>query len=334
MKRVSVLLGVMMMMMMMMMMLALAVSTALADSPAVVYTNPTEFEAATQGLGAPTVIDFDEIDASPVDNTFEGRDPFDGSSYAGQGITFSNPNDYPLYISPGGLFWNPSNSLSVGRFPFDPYTPYLFENDDDLVVTLEHPSVAVGLVLVDNGSRRTDEYVQFLDADGSLIEQVGLPSSYVLRRAFVGIVSPDQPVASINIVEAPNDGDDVNYDEITFFSLIQATVDILPNTLNLKSGGEWIYAYVELPEDCDVSDLDLSTVTLEGSIVATSRPTAIGDYGDDGINNFLAKFDRQALFDLLDGMSGDVELTLRGELGDGRLIEGSDTVTLISLGKD
>ena len=215
MKKILVMSGVMMV-------FALAVSTAVADSPAVVFTSPSAFDAATQGLGASTVVDFDEIDASPVNNTFEGRDPFDGDSYAGQGIIFSNPNDYPLYISPGGLFWNPSNSLSVGRFPFDPYYPYIFENDDDLLISLDHPSVAVGLVLVDNGSRRTGEYVQFLNAEGNLIEQVGLPANYMLRRAFIGIVSPDQPVATIFIVEAPNDGDDVNYDEITFFSLISA----------------------------------------------------------------------------------------------------------------
>lgn len=309
-------------------------TTFQADTYVMVYTDPLDFEIATQELGNPIMIDFEEIDASPLNNTFEGRDEFYGSAYAHQGVIFSNPNNYPLYISPGGLFWNPSNSLSVGRFPFDPYTPYIFENDDDLVVTLDAPCMAVGFTLVDNGNIHTYEFVQFIDYEGNLVEQVVLPPNFTSRRAFVGIVSPDHPIALVNIVEEPNDWDDVNFDDFMFFSLIPTVVDIFPNTVNLKSGGRWIYAYIELPEGYTVEGIDVSTIKLEDAIVATSQPTAIGDYGADGINNLLVKFDRQALFVYLDGVTGEVELTLSGELSNGLHFEGSDTFFVVALGKD
>src|SRR5262245_9314326 len=78
------------------------------------------FDNAVRGLGTRTLIDFEEIDARPVSDTIRNRTPFDGQRYASRGVVFSNPNSVPLYIAPGSLPWNPTNSLSVGRFPFDP----------------------------------------------------------------------------------------------------------------------------------------------------------------------------------------------------------------------
>lgn len=311
---------------------ASAVPQTLAETTTVIYTNPIDFEEATLALGTPIAINFNEIDASPVNNTFEGRDTFDGSTYASQGITFSSPNDHPLYISPGGLFWNPSNSLSVGRFPFDPYFPYIFNNDDDLFVTLDPPCMAVGFILVDNGPRQSYEFAEFFDLGGNLIEHVILPYNFMLRRAFIGIVSLDHPIAAINIVEAPNDSDDVNFDDFTFFPAelpIEAMVDIYPHTINLQSKGKWIYAYIELPEGYDVTGLDVGTIKLENTIVTQSQPTATGDYGGDGIPNLQVRFDRQALFEYLDGTTGEIILTLSGKLSDGTSFEGSDSLTVI-----
>ncbi|MFQ6116151.1 MAG: hypothetical protein ACE5NG_18980, partial [bacterium] len=45
---------------------------------------------------------------------------------------------------------------------------------------------------------------------------------------------------------------------------LSASMNIDPNTLNLKSNGEWITAYIELPEGYDVADIDIFTVQLEG----------------------------------------------------------------------
>jgi hypothetical protein len=171
-----------------------------------VFNDPNDFQSA---IGDHSIIDFEDIDASPVDNTWVGRDPFDGSHYTAQGITFSNPNDYNLYIAPGGLFWNESNSLSVRQFPFDDNADD--GNDDDLVVDLDPARVAVGFTLVDNGSH--DEFIQYFDAENNLIDQVNFPGNFTDFRAFIGKVSPDQPIAKIKIVELAFDGDDVDYDD-------------------------------------------------------------------------------------------------------------------------
>jgi hypothetical protein len=186
-----------------------------------IYTNPTDFQTAISGLGVPTVLNFEDIDAGTLNNTYLGRNEFDGNFYANEGISFSNPNGYPLYVAPGGLFWNESNSLSIGALPFDstydvsPRTEP-FNVDDDLIVTFDQPQTAVGFTLVDNGTWYADEYVQFLDSHGEVIAQMGLPKDYISYRAFLGIVSLEIPIFSIKVVEALNDVDDVDYDDFIF----------------------------------------------------------------------------------------------------------------------
>ncbi len=190
------------------------------------YTDPIAFQAAIGGLGTPTVIDFEDIDASPLNNSIVGRVPFDETTYADKGITFSNPNGFFLYIAPGGLFWNASNSLSVSNFPFEGGS----DTDDDLVVTLNPPAVAVGFTLVDNGSHAGDEFVQFIDSDGGVVQQVSLPFDNTPFRAFIGVVSVERPIASINIVERANDGDDVDYDDFIFIPADKVTICHKPGT--------------------------------------------------------------------------------------------------------
>ena len=111
------------------------------------------------------------------------------------------------------------------------------------------------------------------------------------------------------------------------------TIDIDPDTLNLKSKGKWVTAYIELPDGYDVADIDVGTVTLEATIPAEDHPTEIGDYDNDGVPDLMVKFDRQALIEYLDGTTGEVTLTVSGELSDGTSFEGSDTITVINPGK-
>jgi hypothetical protein len=168
----------------------------------------------------PTVIDFEDLDAGPVSDTFIGRDPFKGNTYADRGISFSNPKGVALYIAPGGLPWNnASNSLSIGAFPYDPNSD---DEDDDLIVTFAPPVVAAGFSLIENDPTDQGEFVQFLDVRGDVIREVALP----LGDAFVGIVSVDRPIAVMRIEEARDDGDDVAYDD--FFFVPRATVNADP----------------------------------------------------------------------------------------------------------
>lgn len=115
------------------------------------------------------------------------------------------------------------------------------------------------------------------------------------------------------------------------FALL-ATVDIDANTLNLKSKGKWITVYIELPEGYDVADIDVSSIFLNDSVPAEEKPNSIGDYDDDGIIDLMVKFNRDSVISLLE-MGDEVEITISGELNDGRQFEGKNTIKVIKKGK-
>jgi len=122
---------------------------------------------------------------------------------------------------------------------------------------------------------------------------------------------------------------------------ITATVNIKPNTLNLKSKGKWITCYIELSEGYDVSDIDVSTVMLNDTIPISLLdvpapepvPTEIGDYDSDGVPDLMVKFNRAALTSHIYHVSGitygNVALTITGQLADGTMFEGSDTIKVM-----
>jgi hypothetical protein len=113
--------------------------------------------------------------------------------------------------------------------------------------------------------------------------------------------------------------------------VVQAGVDIDPDTLNLNSKGKWITCYIELPGDYDVEDIDVSTIKLNDQVPAQSRPTGIGDCDDDGITELMVKFDRSAVQGILEA-GNEVEITVSGELEDDMKFEGSDTIRVIDKG--
>ena len=116
-----------------------------------------------------------------------------------------------------------------------------------------------------------------------------------------------------------------------------ATVDIDPDTLNLKSKGKWITCYVELPKGYDVSDIDRATILLNGTIPVASfwvdKPleSVIGDYDNDNISDLMVKFSRKALIECLktQGITGvEVTLKITGE-ANGISFEATDTIKVI-----
>lgn len=113
----------------------------------------------------------------------------------------------------------------------------------------------------------------------------------------------------------------------------QASIDIDPDVLNLNCNGKWVTAYIELPDGYDVAEIDVGTVTLEGTIPAEAHPTEVGDYDKDGIPDLKVKFARKALIEYLGGTTGDVTLTVSGKLNNNTPIEGSDTIRVINPGK-
>jgi hypothetical protein len=109
---------------------------------------------------------------------------------------------------------------------------------------------------------------------------------------------------------------------------IPANLLIQPDTLNLKSGGKWITAYIMLPEGLDVADIDIATVELDGI------PAVRGNVEEEVI--LMIKFEREAVAALIAAsnpkLPADVTLTVTGLVG-GVPFEGSDTIKAISPGK-
>jgi hypothetical protein len=124
---------------------------------------------------------------------------------------------------------------------------------------------------------------------------------------------------------------------------IPAVIDIAPDLLNLKSKGEWITCYIELPEGYNVSDIDIYSIRLNDTFPVSLLPkppvpvpTEIGDHDDDGIPDLMVKFNRTELtshiYHVLGITYGNVMLRITGNLTDGTPFEGSDTIRVIFVG--
>jgi hypothetical protein len=90
---------------------------------------------------------------------------------------------------------------------------------------------------------------------------------------------------------------------------IDAVIDIDPDVLNQRSNGKWVTAYIELPSEYDVNNIDISSVRLEDSIPAVK--------GEVEGNTLMVKFNRNTLQSLIDSMGGEpneVELSVTGKV--------------------
>jgi len=114
----------------------------------------------------------------------------------------------------------------------------------------------------------------------------------------------------------------------------EARIDIDPGTLNLKSKGKWVTAYIELPEGYYMNDINASSILLNDTLsVDPCAPATIGDYDNDSIPDLMVKFNRTEVISYvhdIQGIShGNVALTISGKLFDDTSFEGSDTIRII-----
>ncbi|MBM2834712.1 MAG: hypothetical protein HW406_1873 [Candidatus Brocadiaceae bacterium] len=109
-------------------------------------------------------------------------------------------------------------------------------------------------------------------------------------------------------------------------SIINATVEIKPETINLKSNGKF-KAFITLPSPYSVNNIDVDTVECEGAQASDGKVDK---------NRFSATFRIQDLdlgFDIKFHKSRkdkkvEVTLDVTGELKDGTKFKGSDTVKI------
>ena len=123
---------------------------------------------------------------------------------------------------------------------------------------------------------------------------------------------------------------------IQFAGSLPATVDITPHYLSLRSKGERITAYIELPEGYNVADINVSSITLNDTILAEAGPISIGDYDYDTISDLMVKFNRASVIQYIINVIaapenfGTVTLTVKGKLIDNTPFEGSYTIKIVA----
>ena len=110
---------------------------------------------------------------------------------------------------------------------------------------------------------------------------------------------------------------------VTEPEIISAIIDITPEVLNLKSKGRFLTCFIQLPEEYDVADIDPATIRLGENI--TAQWTRI--YENEQI--LEAKFSRAEVQAIIE--PGEAELTVTGELIDGSIFEGADTIRVIGV---
>lgn len=116
---------------------------------------------------------------------------------------------------------------------------------------------------------------------------------------------------------------------------ISAIIDIQPDTLNISSKGKWLTCHIYLPEDYNVADVNSYSISLmfpEDEIYADWL------WFNEKQNVVSAKFNRsyvqEVLADSEDVLeTGQAELTITGQLLDGTIFEGTDTIKVINKGR-
>lgn len=120
-------------------------------------------------------------------------------------------------------------------------------------------------------------------------------------------------------------------------SSVEADIDFNPDTLNTRSMGLFVTAYIEMPGGVDPNSIDVGSVTLTyGATVVNALafpPPMVGDRDEDGVEELSVKFSRQALAAALRGGGNPtITVTVAGVLNDGTEFSGADEVRVLDRG--
>jgi len=148
-----------------------------------------------------------------------------------------------------------------------------------------------------------------------------------------------------NIIAGGNQTFKIQASEIDLTLQMQVDVDIDPDTLNLKSQGQWITAYIQLPEGYNPEDIDATTILLNRTVppildpkydFVTNASEYLVDHNNDGILERMVKFDTAEVTSLIrDHLAENgwkfcnATITITGELLGGIQFEGSDIIKVI-----
>ena len=122
---------------------------------------------------------------------------------------------------------------------------------------------------------------------------------------------------------------------------IAATVDMRPNTINLKRNGNFVMGLIKLPEGYSIENIDLTSIVvtkINGVLLDPSIPADWAFIDDEIMDSVIAKFPNKTLTEALPAdlvYPANVEIAVSGTLTDEAKtpFEGTDQVRVIKPGK-
>jgi hypothetical protein len=193
------------------------------------------------------------------------------------------------------------------------------------------------------GENTVNDTVYFL-ADETFGLCLGSPEGYFYTEAERNEDGKDHALVFVN----PNasgyiiawedlwDLGDADFQDFVLAALtpVNVYVRFCPRTLNLKSRGKWITAIVRLPKEYNASDVDISSILINGTVPADQRHYIICKRW----NLIVLKFNRTAIIELIkESLNGTVckeksvkvLLTLTGKFSDGTPFQGKDKIRVV-----
>jgi len=113
-------------------------------------------------------------------------------------------------------------------------------------------------------------------------------------------------------------------------TLAVGSLNMDPDVVNMRGGGRYMTAYLELPDGCSVLDVYLPSVRLNGIVRAeTCFAPELFDTDKDGVEELMMKFVKDnAKKTLVPGSS--VTVTVAGIMDDGTPFTASDQIKVVS----
>jgi hypothetical protein len=109
---------------------------------------------------------------------------------------------------------------------------------------------------------------------------------------------------------------------------VQGVLDFDPDVLNLRSGGKYVTAYLELPEGYSVLEVFVPSVKLNGAVYAeTCFGVQVFDTDADGERELMLKFAKSDVKAAL-APGESVEVRVTGVMNDGTPFSASDVITV------